>query len=69
MVLAEILGAFCLAVLLAYRMAALLPKWTQGVALALVFIVAGLMTYTSYLGGHIRHPETFPNWKPPRISD
>jgi hypothetical protein len=68
MIVAEILGAFCLVVLMASPKTTPLPKWTQGVALALIFIVAGLMTYTSYLGGHIRHPETFPNWKPPHIS-
>ena len=68
MIVAEILGAFCLVVLLTYRRATPLPKWTQGVALAIIFIVAGMMTYTSYLGGHIRHPETLLNWKPPHSS-
>jgi hypothetical protein len=65
MLVAELLGLFSIVVLMAYRNAVTLPKWSQGIALALAFIVAGLMTFTSYLGGHIRHPETFPNWKPP----
>ena len=61
---AEIAGAFCLVALIAYRRRPL-PGWTVGTGFVLSLIVAGLMAYTSNLGGHIRHPETSPGWRPP----
>ena len=62
--LGELTGVFCLLGLLFTRRRALSGS-TVAIGLILLIVVSGLMGYTSYLGGHIRHPETYWKWKPP----
>ena len=49
-------GALALAALWKFRRRAL-PRWTEAVGLALAIGVGGLMGYTAYLGGQVRHTE------------
>lgn len=41
------------------------PRWFVASCLALGLIVAGLMSWTAYRGGEIRHPETRPGFQFP----
>ena len=52
----ELLGAAGLAALLWRRRIGTLRRWIGGVAL-LAAVVAGILTWTAYRGGLIRHPE------------
>ena len=54
----EVLGLVSLAGLFLSRGSSrILPPWVT-VCLVLVIVTTGLLTYTSHLGGHIRHPES-----------
>jgi uncharacterized membrane protein len=49
-------GTLALAALAAFRRRAL-PRWVTASSLALALGVGGLMGYTAYLGGQVRHTE------------
>ncbi len=50
-------GALALGVLLGFRKARSIPRWSLGVLLLLTLVVWGLMIRTANYGGKIHHPE------------
>lgn len=59
-VMTATLGLAALAGLIAFRPPKLAPRWFSVLALVLVLLAGGLMTWASYLGGKARHSEIQP---------
>ncbi len=65
----EVLGLLSLAGLVRFRGSGELPRWFVTACLLLSIVVAGMVAWTSNLGGRIRHSETRPGFQSSIIAE